>query len=94
MAAGWRFVAAVLFMGLIVSVVGLTLFLRFLQRYDASLMAALSLLIPLITVVLGVLVLGEPMGGRMFAGMVLACAGVLVITYRTRLGIDRVERAP
>lgn len=95
-AAGWRFIAAVLFMGLIVSVVALTLFLRFLQRYDASLMAALNLLMPLFTVTLGVLLLGEPFDWRMIAGTILACIGVIVVTYRSSSGRspDSAEHLP
>ena len=91
-AAGWRFVGAVLFMGLVVSVVALTMFVRFLQRYDANLMAALSLLMPLFTVVLGVVVLGEPLGLRMVLGVGVACAGVLVVSFQKRPGITPLAR--
>jgi O-acetylserine/cysteine efflux transporter len=52
------------------------------QRHEANLIAALTLMTPLMTIGLGVALLGDPFGPRMVLGTVLALSGVLIIALR------------
>ena len=81
-ASGWPFVAAVLFSGLIVSVVGHTLYYGLIQRYEANLISPLTLMTPLATIGLGVLITHDPFDARMAFGSAVAIAGVLIIALR------------
>lgn len=82
LAAGWPFLAALLFSALVVSVGAHTLYVTLLQKYEANLISALILVTPLATIGLGVAVLHEPFGLRMAIGSMLALAGVLIIALR------------
>jgi drug/metabolite transporter (DMT)-like permease len=82
LAAGWPFVAALLFSAIVVSVGAHTVYVTLLQKYEANLISALILVTPLATIGLGVAVLHEPFGPRMAIGGVLALAGVLIIALR------------
>jgi drug/metabolite transporter (DMT)-like permease len=81
-AAGAAFVAAVLFSALIVSVAAHTTYYGLIQRYDASLITPLTLMTPLATIGLGVLITHDELGSRMLVGTALALAGVLVVALR------------
>ncbi|MDQ2891806.1 MAG: DMT family transporter [Pseudomonadota bacterium] len=81
-AAGWPFVAAVLFSALIVSLCAHTAYYWLIARYEANLLAPLTLMTPLSTIALGVMITGDQLGGRMIAGAALALLGVLVIALR------------
>jgi drug/metabolite transporter (DMT)-like permease len=80
LAAGWPFVAAVLYSALIVSVVGHTVYYGLIRRHDANLVAPLMVMNPVMTVTLGILVTGDVFGPQMWVGTALALAGVLIIT--------------
>ena len=82
MEAGWRFWAAALFSGLFVSVVAHTLYYSLIQKYEATLIAPLTLMTPLATIALGVIFTHDVFGLRMAVGTALALAGVLVIALR------------
>lgn len=82
LAAGWTLVGAVLYSGLVVSVVAHTIYYALIQRYEANLISPLTLMTPLATIGLGVLILHDPFGPRMAVGTVVALAGVLVIALR------------
>jgi drug/metabolite transporter (DMT)-like permease len=81
-AAGWPFLAAVVFSAIIVSLGAHTLYVTLLQRYEANLISALILVTPLATIGLSVAVFHDPFGPRMLIGTVLALAGVLIIALR------------
>jgi drug/metabolite transporter (DMT)-like permease len=81
-AAGWPFVAAVLFSGLLVSVLAHTLYYGLIQRHEATLISPLTLMTPLFTIALGVLLTHDSFDGRMALGAILALAGVLIIALR------------
>ena len=81
-AAGWPFVAALLFSALLVSVCAHSAYYWLIARYEASLLAPLTLLTPLSTIALGVMITGDQLDGRMILGAVLALLGVLVIALR------------
>jgi len=80
--AGWPFLAAVVYSGLIVSVGAHTLYYALVQRYEANLISPLTLMTPLATIALGVALLGDPFGPRMAIGTAVALAGVLIIALR------------
>ena len=81
-AAGWPFVAALLFSALIVSVCAHTLYYWLIARYEATLLAPLTLMTPLTTIGLGVLITGDRLDLRMIAGAALALLGVLIVAVR------------
>jgi drug/metabolite transporter (DMT)-like permease len=81
-AAGWSFVGALVFSALIVSLVAHTVYYLLVQRYEANLVSALTLLTPLFTIGLGVAILHDPFGPRMAVGTAIAMTGVLIIALR------------
>ena len=82
LAAGWPFVVALLFSALIVSVCAHTLYYGLIARYEATLLAPLTLMTPLTTIGLGVLITGDQLDLRMIAGAALALLGVLIVAVR------------
>lgn len=82
-AAGWPFLAAVLFSAVIVSLGAHTLYVTLLQRYEANLISALVQVTPLATIALGVAILHDPFGPRLLIGGALTVAGVLIIALRS-----------
>ncbi len=81
-AAGWPFVAAVVFSAVVVSVVAHTAYYGLIQRYEANLISPLTLMTPLATIALGVLIMSDPFGPKMAIGTAVALAGVLIIALR------------
>lgn len=79
---GWQFWVAVVFSGLIVSVCGHTAYYGLIQRYDANLISPLTLMTPLATIGLGVIITHDPFDARMAFGAAVALAGVLIIAMR------------
>jgi len=80
--AGWPFLAACLFSGLVVSVTGHTFYYWLIQRYEANLISPLTLMTPLATIALGVAITHDPFGPRMALGSAVALLGVLIIALR------------
>lgn len=80
--AGWPFLAALLFSALIVSVIAHTAYYGLIARYEANLLAPLTLITPLATIVLGVMITGDQLDGRMIAGSAIALLGVLIVAVR------------
>lgn len=80
--AGWLFALIVLFSALVVSVVGHTSYYSLIQRYEANMIAPLTLMMPLFTIVLGVFITKDPFGGQMAIGTIVALLGVLIIVLR------------
>ena len=80
--AGWPFWAAVIYSALVVSVICHTTYYFLIQRYEANLIAPLTLMTPLATIGLGVLVTHDYFDARMAIGAALALAGVLIIALR------------
>jgi O-acetylserine/cysteine efflux transporter len=80
--AGWPFLAVLLFSSLIVSVVAHTLYYVLIVRYEANLLAPLTLITPLATIGLGVAFLGDKLDTRMMIGAAIALAGVLIVAVR------------
>ena len=82
-AIGWPFVAAVLFAALVVSVLGHTSYYGLIRRYDANLLAPLTLMTPIFTIAFGVWLTGDRLDARMVVGTLVALMGVLVIALRS-----------
>lgn len=81
-AAGWPFAVGVLYSALVVSIGAHTLYYGLIQRYEANLIAPLTLMVPLFTIALGVALTHDAFDVRMAAGTAIALAGVLVIAVR------------
>lgn len=79
---GWLFLASLAFTVLLVNVFGHGSFYYLLRRYDASLIAPMTLMGPLIGVICGVLLLGDPVTWQLVVGGLLALAGVAVVAAR------------
>jgi drug/metabolite transporter (DMT)-like permease len=82
LSAGAPFAAAVLFSGLMVSVVAHTAYYGLILRYEANLLSPLTLMTPLATIGLGVLLFKDAFGLRMALGAAVALTGVMVIALR------------
>jgi drug/metabolite transporter (DMT)-like permease len=82
MAMGWRFWAAAVYSGLLVSVGAHTIYYFLIRRYEANLISPLTLMTPLATIALGVAIFADPFGPRMALGAAVALAGVLIIALR------------
>lgn len=81
-AAGWPFVAALVFSAVVVSVGAHTAYYGLIARHEANLIAPLTLMTPLATIALGVTFTGDRLDMHMIAGTVLALLGVLIIALR------------
>lgn len=94
-AAGWPFVAVLLFSALVVSVCAHTAYYWLIARYEANLLAPLTLMTPIATIALGVMITGDQLDGRMIAGSALALLGVLAIALRRSTApiVEAQERA-
>lgn len=96
LAGGWPFMATLVFTVLLVNVLGHGGFYYLLRRYDASLIAPLTLMAPLIGVICGVLLLGDPVTWQLILGGALALVGVGVVAARrsSTLPPENVIRRP
>jgi O-acetylserine/cysteine efflux transporter len=83
-AAGLPFLAAVLFTALVVSVAAHSAYYHLIQIYEANLLAPLTLMTPLATIALGVLVTHDHFDARMALGATLALSGVLIVALRRK----------
>lgn len=81
-AAGWPFAATMLFSAYVVSLVAHTSYYGLIARYEANLLAPLTLITPLATIAFGVMLTGDRLDARMIAGTVLALTGVLIVALR------------
>jgi drug/metabolite transporter (DMT)-like permease len=81
-AAGWPFLGAILFSALVVSVCAHTAYYWLIARYEANLLAPLTLMTPLATIALGVMITGDRLDTRTLIGTGLALLGVLVVAVR------------
>jgi drug/metabolite transporter (DMT)-like permease len=78
----WPFVIGVLFSALVVSVVAHTAFYGLIQKYEVNQLQPLTLMTPLATIGLGVLITHDPFGPRMAVGAAVALAGVLIVALK------------
>lgn len=78
-AVGWPFWAGLGFSALVVTMISHTIYIRILQRYPASVVAPLGLLVPLMTIGLDVAFLGEDLTLSIIAGTAVALAGFVLV---------------
>ena len=71
-----------MFSAVVVSVAAHTAYYGLIQRYEANLISPLTLMTPLATIALGVLIMSDPFGLKMALGTAVALAGVLIIALR------------
>jgi O-acetylserine/cysteine efflux transporter len=86
--ASWLAWGALLFTALGASLIGHNGYYYLLQRYEVSLIAPLSLLSPILGVVFGIWVLGEPMTPRIVLGAATAFVGVGILAIRGRQPVE------
>jgi O-acetylserine/cysteine efflux transporter len=79
---GWELIGILAFSGLVVSVGAHTIYFRMLQKYEANLVAPLTLMTPIFTVSLGAIFTGDTITPLMISGGVLALCGVFIIAVR------------
>jgi len=80
--AGWGFIAALVFSALVVSVMAHTAFYMLIKRYEANLLSPLTLITPLATIGLGVMITGDRLDTLMIVGSAIALLGVLIVAVR------------
>ncbi len=80
--AGWPFAIALIFSAVIVSVFAHTAYYALIARYEANLLAPLTLITPLATIALGIVVTGDQLDQRTVIGSAIALTGVLIIAVR------------
>ncbi len=86
MAAGWPALAAVFYSALVTSIFAHTAYYFLIAKYEANLVAALTLMTPLMTIGLGSWLIDDPIDTKMIVGTVIALSGVLIIALRTGKG--------
>jgi O-acetylserine/cysteine efflux transporter len=82
---GWGALAFTVFGS---SLIGHTGYYFLLQRYEVSLISPLTLLAPILGVVFGIWLLGEPLTSRLVIGAVIAFAGVGVLAVRGKQPVE------
>lgn len=87
--AGFPFVAMLLYSGLLVSVVAHTAYYGLIMRYEANLVAPLTLMSPLFTIIFGIILTHDRFDARMAFGSAMALAGVLIIAVRRNRAMPR-----
>ncbi|NCU12534.1 MAG: DMT family transporter [Sphingomonadaceae bacterium] len=80
--AGWGFIAALLYSALVVSVMAHTAFYVLIKRYEANLLSPLTLITPMATIGLGVMITGDRLDTQMIVGSAIALLGVLIVAVR------------
>ncbi|HYG25678.1 MAG TPA: DMT family transporter [Caulobacteraceae bacterium] len=81
-AAGWQFWLFVTYSALVVSVLVHTAYYALILKYEANLISPLTLMTPLATIGLGILITNDHFDMRMAIGAALALVGVLIIAIR------------
>ncbi len=81
-AGGWEFAAALVFSAVIVSLGAHTLYFHQIKQFDANLIAPLTLMTPIFTIIAGAAITGDKVGPPLIVGAAIAASGVLVILMR------------
>lgn len=88
---GWWFAVALLFTVVLVNIYGHGVFYFLLQKYEATLVAPLTLMAPLIGVISGIAITGDPVTATLIAGGLLTLAGAGIVASRPN---KQVPKAP
>lgn len=87
--AGWPFLLILLYSALIVSVFAHTAYYWLIQRYEANLVAPLTLMSPLMSIGFGVWITHDHFGARMAVGTAVALTGVLIVALRPNITMGK-----
>jgi O-acetylserine/cysteine efflux transporter len=82
-AGGWGVWIATVFAVLAVSIFGHSAYYVLLKRHDISLISPMLLMAPLLAILIGVSVLGEPLTLQLIIGALVSLSGVLIIALRS-----------
>lgn len=82
--AGWAGWGAVVYTAVMSSIAAYGLWYRLLQKHPVSRVVPLTLLMPLFAVILGIWLLGDPLGINKVLGGLMVIAGLAVINFRFR----------
>ena len=93
MNGGWLFALALVYTVAVVNVFGHGVFYHLLQKYEANLIAPLTLMAPLSGVAFGILVAGDPLGWRLAVGGAIALAGVALVAARPNKALPKAPLA-
>jgi O-acetylserine/cysteine efflux transporter len=83
-AASWREWSAILYLGLVATVLAYAMWGRLLRRYASATVAPFALLVPFVAAGASALVFGERFGAIRLAGMALVMLGLAVIVVAAR----------
>jgi drug/metabolite transporter (DMT)-like permease len=83
----WRTLAAELYLIVFGSLIGYSAYVYALKHLPVSTVSLYAYVNPVIAVVLGTLLLGEPFGWRVVVGSAVVFAGIAVVRWRGRAGI-------
>ena len=86
--ATWLTWGALLFTAFGASLIGHNVYYWLLQRYEVSLLAPLSLLSPILGVIFGITLLGEPFTMRIGIGAAIAFVGVAILAIRGKVPVE------
>lgn len=87
----WRFVAALLYTGLVGTALAWVLWLRLLTSGEATAASSYIFFVPIVALLLGTAFLGEDLAATLLIGAALVIAGVFLVNRRP--GRDRGSRA-
>lgn len=90
----WELGLNLVFQSLVVCVFSFLVWFWMLTKYRASQLGVLSLMSPLFGVVLGVLLLGEPLSGEFLLGSSIVLAGIVIVTGYPWFQQRRLRQAP
>jgi len=91
--AQWEAWASVCYSAVMASIVGHGLFFYLVQRHPVSSVMPYLQLTPIMAVIFGILIWGDRPGWRLLAGGALVITGILFITLRARMKIQRPQKA-
>ncbi|MGK2911444.1 MAG: DMT family transporter [Sphingobium sp.] len=91
---GWPLLAMLIFSGLIASLWAQSSFFKLLQQHDGSLIGPLTLMAPLLTISIGVIVRQDPFSWRLALGACAALVGVLITMLGDRRRARRTNAEP
>lgn len=80
---------AIVYLGVLGSGVGFTLYYFLLKRVSASKISLVGLVTPITALTLGAMINNEPVIANVYYGAVLVCAGLVLYEFAPRLGLRR-----
>lgn len=91
---GWQFWAFSLASAIMAGILGNGLIFWLVRKHAVALVAPFTLIAPIVTVILGVILLGEQLTARTILGTIVTLAGLLIITLRQRQRFLRTLEQP